>query len=246
MQGYAIKTLNNDYLGTLQDFYFDDHDWIIRYLVLEMATTASNRLLLISPEAVEAANPADETLTINLTASQLQASPNIEMEGTLSPQQEAELRNYYGWAALDSPRGALLTGYQLLDSSSALEANDEATLSEGAEEDNHLQEAKKVLKYAVQARDGDAGHVEDFLIDDENWTLQYLVVDTGNWLSGRKVLVSPSYVYQIDWAEAIVHVDLNQETVKNSPEYDLENSPSQEFEEGVYDPQNSDKAWLRR
>ena len=101
------------------------------------------------------------------------------------------------------------------------------------------------MKYAVQARDGEAGQVEDFLIDDENWTLQYLVVATGNWLSGKKVLVSPSYVDQIDWAEAIVHVNLNQETVKNSPEYDLESSTSPEFEE-VYDPQDPAKAWLRR
>ena len=127
-----------------------------------------------------------------------------------------------------------------------LEETDENILSEGAEEANHLQGAKRVLKYTVQARDGDAGQVEDFLIDHENWTLQYLVVDTGNWLSGRKVLVSPSYVYQIDWAEAVVHVDLNQETVKNSPEYDLESSTSQEFEERVYDPQDQNKAWLRR
>jgi hypothetical protein len=242
MQGHTLKTSNNEPVGTLQDFYFDDHDWIIRYLVVD--TKPSSRLVLISPEAVAASNPADEILTINLTASQIQASPDIDMKGSITPQQEAELRSYYGWSTLDAPRGALLTGYSLLAPSPALEEGGETIPS--AEEDHHLQEARRVLKYAVQARDGDAGQVEDFLIDDENWTLQYLVVDTGNWLSGKKVLVSPSYVYQIDWAEAIVHVDLNQETVKNSPEYDLESFTSQEFEERIYDPQDPAKAWLRR
>jgi hypothetical protein len=243
MQGHTIKTPNNDHLGTLQDFYFDDHDWIIRYLVVE--TAPSSRLVLISPEAIAASNPADENLTTNLTTSQIQASPDIDMKSSITPQQEAELRSHYGWSTLDAPRGALLTGYSLLAPSSVLEERDEPIPLEGTEEDNHLQEARRVLKYAVQARDGAAGQVEDFLIDDESWTLQYVVVDTGSWLSGRKVLVSPSYVYQIDWAEAVVHVDLNQETVKNSPEYDLESSTSQEFEERVYDPQDQNKAWLR-
>ena len=244
MQGQAIKTHNNEPIGTLQDFYFDNHDWIIRYLVVE--TTPSSRLVLISPEAVVASDPADETLTMNLTVSQIQASPDIDIKSSITPQQEAELRSHYGWPILDAPRGALLTEYRVLDPAPTLEESDENILPEAVEEAHRLQEANRVLKYAVQARDGEAGQVEDFLIDDESWTLQYLVVDTGSWLSGRKVLVSPSYVYQIDWAEAVVHIDLNQETVKNSPEYDLESSTSQEFEERVYDPQDQNKAWLQR
>jgi hypothetical protein len=243
MQGHAIKTYNNEPIGTLQDLYFDNHDWIIRYLVVE--TTPSSRLVLISPEAVVASDPADEILTINLTANQIQASPDIDIKSPITLQQETELRSYYGWPALDVPRDASLTQYRGLDPAPTLEESDENNPSEVAEEANRLQGVNRVLKYAVHARDGEAGQAEDFLIDNENWTLQYLVVDTGSWLSGRKVLVSPSYVYQIDGAESVVHVDLNQETVKNSPEYDLESSASQEFEESVYDPQDRNKVWLR-
>jgi len=243
IRGHKIKTLNHDHLGTLQDFYFDDHDWIIRYFVVD--TIPSNRLVLISPETIESFDRADETLTVNLTAAQLEASPDIDLERSISSRQEAEIRSYYGWPAIDSPKGALRTGYSLLTPPAPEEAGETTSLAE-AEEDSHLQDAKRVMNYAVHARDGEAGQVDDFLIDDENWTLQYLVVDTGNWLSGKKVLVSPSYVYEIDWAEAIVHVDLNQETIKNSPEYDLENPTSQEVGEGVYDSQDQNRVWLRR
>jgi len=241
MQGHQLKTTDNEQLGTLRDFYFDDHDWIIRYLVVDM--TPSNRLVLLSPEAVESFHGTDETLTVNLTAGQIASSPDIDLENSISSQQEAELRSYYGWPALAS-RGALLTGYSLLPPPPAVVESGETTSLE--EENNHLQDAQRVLKYAVQARDGATGHVDDFLIDDESWTLQYIVVDTGNWLSGKKVLVSPSYVYQIDWAEAIVHVDLNQETIQNSPEYELESFPSQDIEERVYDSQDQNRVWLRR
>jgi hypothetical protein len=113
--------------------------------------------------------------------------------------------------------------------------------SEAVERNHSLQSMKKVLSYTIQARDGDAGHIEDFLVDDQNWMLQYLVVDTRNWLPGRKVMVSPSWIDQIDEAEALIHINLSQETIKNSPEYDPAAPPEQQFEEKVYEHQDQSR-----
>jgi len=48
----------------------------------------------------------------------------------------------------------------------------------------------------LAASDGEIGQVKDFYFDDQNWVMRYLVVDTGSWLSGRKVLISPPCLWQ--------------------------------------------------
>jgi len=54
-----------------------------------------------------------------------------------------------------------------------------------------LRNAKGILNYVLQAKDGEIGRCKDFLFDDEKWTIRYIVADTRNWLPGRKVLVAP-------------------------------------------------------
>ena len=67
--------------------------------------------------------------------------------------------------------------------------------------DPHLRSAREVIGYYVAATDGDIGHVEDLVIDDATWMLPQLVIDTRNWLPGRKVLIDTSRLRSVDWAE---------------------------------------------
>ena len=73
--------------------------------------------------------------------------------------------------------------------------------------------------YHIQAADGEIGHVEDFIIDDETWAIRYLIIDTRNWWPGKKVLVSPQWIERVSWSESKVFVNLPRETIKQSPEY---------------------------
>ena len=68
--------------------------------------------------------------------------------------------------------------------------------------------------YYIEAKDGDIRHVEKFLIDDENWTIRYMVVDTRNWLPGKNVLVSPEWISSVSWSDKRVYVDLSREQIK--------------------------------
>ena len=86
--------------------------------------------------------------------------------------------------------------------------------------DIHLQSARDVSGYYVQAKDDDVGHVEDFLVDDHTWAIRYLVVDTRNWLPGRKVVLSPSWIKTVSWDDSRVYVDLLRKDVETAPEYD--------------------------
>jgi hypothetical protein len=85
-----------------------------------------------------------------------------------------------------------------------------------------LRSVQEVLGYQIQARDGEIGHIEDFMFDDKSWTLQYMVINTGGWLSDKRVLLAPSWVEEVRWSEAEIRLNLTRDTVKNSPEYEVE------------------------
>lgn len=54
-----------------------------------------------------------------------------------------------------------------------------------------LSPTNDLLNLAVSASDGAIGNVKDLYFDDETWAIRHLVVETGSWLSSRKVLISP-------------------------------------------------------
>ena len=93
-----------------------------------------------------------------------------------------------------------------------------------------LRSMKDLEEYAIRATDGTIGHVKDFYFDDVAWVIRYLVVDTGTWLSGRKVLISPIAIGHPNWTEKILPVAITKEQVKNSPTVDTEKPVSRQHE----------------
>ena len=74
--------------------------------------------------------------------------------------------------------------------------------------------------YHVHAIDGDIGHVENFLADDVNWDIRYLVIATHNWWPGKHVRLAPYAVKDIDWAGRRINVNVTRDQVKSSPSWD--------------------------
>ena len=85
--------------------------------------------------------------------------------------------------------------------------------------DPHLRSTKAVSGRHVNAKDGDIGHVVDFIIDDENWAIRYLVVSTSNWWLGHQVLISPHWSDNKNWNDTQISIDLTMEQIKKSPPY---------------------------
>ena len=93
-----------------------------------------------------------------------------------------------------------------------------------------LRSTKDLENYAIGATDGKIGHVKDFYFDDKTWVIRYLVVETGAWLSSRKVLISPIAIGEPNWAEKTLPVALTMERVKGSPDIDTEKPVSRQHE----------------
>ena len=93
----------------------------------------------------------------------------------------------------------------------------------------HLRSIDEVTGYHVHATDGDIGHVQGFLVDNANWGVRYLVVDTSNWRAGQHVLISPYAVKGTDWSERHIQLDLTRDKIKSSPSWNPSRLVTGEF-----------------
>jgi uncharacterized protein YrrD len=207
-------------IGKVEEFYFDDQSWSIRYLILKTGDWLSGREVLISPEALIKGAWKTHSFPVNLTKEQISNSPDIDTAKPVSRQQEIELYGYYPWQPY---WGSGFYAGGLWDISNSTPVVDQESLREvddRSDKDPHLRSTKEVKGYHIHATDGDIGHVSDFIIDDQTWELEYLVVDTHNWLGGKKVLIAVKHVSKVQWADSKVYADLNIDFIKNSEAFE--------------------------
>ena len=93
-----------------------------------------------------------------------------------------------------------------------------------------LRNMQELKSYAIGASNGEIGKIADIFFDDKSWVARYLVVDTGTWLTSRKVLISPYAVQRADWEHKRLAVSLSREQVKNSPDIDTNLPVSRQHE----------------
>ena len=214
LQGFKLHCLDGE-IGKIEQFYFDDKHWAIRYLVANTGNWLTGRQVLISPYALNVVNKEEQHISINLTKKQIEESPPLDTDKPVSRQFEVNYYGYYGWPMYWS--GSYMWGnypYILRDPEES-----KKTAKEKKTWDLSLRSTHEVSGYHIQAADGEIGHVEDFIIDDETWAIRYLIIDTQNWWPGKKVLISPKWINRVSWDESKAFVNLQRETIKQSPEY---------------------------
>ncbi len=220
-KGFTIEATDGK-LGTVSDFLFDDSTWKLRWLVVQTGNWMKDRKVLIHPSAITKADVPNQTLLVNLTRDQVEKSPGIATDEPVSMQMEYSLYGYYG---VDPLWGGGYYGSNAIAQPMAAPRFNEAEVAaalRGAHGpgDRHLCSLAEVTGYNIHASDGEMGHVESFLIDDQSWDIRYLVADTRNWWFGRHVLLSPASVKEIVWDEHSVNLNITCYKIKGSPPWD--------------------------
>jgi hypothetical protein len=239
LKGYKLDSLDGE-IGKVKEFYFDDRHWTIRYLVADTGNWLTGRQVLISPYALGAVVREEQHITIDLTKKQIEDSPSLNSDKPVSRQFEEAYYGYYGLPVYWG--GPYMWGaypYVVRDR----EKWKEFTQGEKAW-DPHLRSTYDVSGHHIQALDGELGHVQDFIIDDETWAIRYLIVDTHNWWPGKKVLVSPQWIERVSWGESKVFVNLSREIIKQSPEYTEESLLTRDYEIGLHRHYNRQGYWI--
>lgn len=212
-------------IGKLKDFLVEDEHWAVRYLVIDVGSWLNGRQVLVSPTAVAGLVPGGE-IAVDLTKEQIRSSPPIDTDQPVSRQHETDLHGYYGWAPYWTPYDSLGLGTVMHPVAMAplAQATAETSASSGLPNetsgDPHLQSAHHLTGYAIEAQDGDVGHLEDFVIDDTSWKIPYALIDTTNWWPGGRVVVPTDHLTGVSWADRRVFASLTREAVKASPAYD--------------------------
>lgn len=234
LRNYKIQAIDGD-LGAVKDELFDDRDWRLRYFVIDTGRWLAGREVLVSPTGVGRADWATRYLRVLLTRDQVRDAPEIDTDPPISRSAEEQLTAYYAW-----PQYWGLVEPSAVPSETPAEAHEtardarRARLASG-QGDADLRSVREVAGYHISARDGHLGHVQDFLGDDGDWVIRYLVLDTRNWLPGKRVLVSPMWIEAVDWKQAEVRVDLTREEIEHAPPYDPKMPMNREYERRLHD-----------
>ncbi len=240
IKGYAIAASDGQ-IGTVSDFLFDDANWAVRWLVVDTGTWLSGRKVLLPPSALGHLDPQARTFSVRLAMQQVKDSPDIDTAQPVSRQMEAGVYDYYGWSPYWG-MGLYMGGYGYAEGSMAASAYLEPMRREPAISDTqldagdpHLRSIEAVNGYHIHASDGEIGHVSDFLVEDADWSLHFLVVDTKNWWPGKTVLVSPRSVQEIDWHNKLVNLTVDRQKIKDSPPYDATTTVDGAYEKRFHD-----------
>jgi hypothetical protein len=248
LQGLTIRARDGE-LGSVEQFYFDDDTWAIRYLVVNTGGWLGGRPVLISPISV-IGQPDWESkrLDVSLTKKQVENSPDVDTHQPVSRQHEIEYLGYYGypfywggsdlWGPESYPAG-LAAVRAAAPRKTATKAHAGKKLT-----DSHLRMSDEVKGYFIGASDGEIGHLDGFVVDDEAWAIRYIEVATRNWWPGKKVLVSPAWIERMSWTDSKVYVGLSREAIQNAPGY-VESAPiTRGYENQLFSHYGRPPYWL--
>lgn len=239
LTGYNLHCLDGE-IGTVVEFYFDDQHWAVRYLVVNTGNWLTGKQVLISPYALTGVDAATGSINVNLTKRQIEESPSLDTDKPVSRQFEHDYYAYYGWPMYWS--GRYMWGH------SPFLVRDPVQWRAPAQGDEawnpHLRSMKDVSGHIIQATDGEIGHVDGFLLDDETWAVRYFIIDTRNWWPGKHVLVATHWIDKISWGESTVSVNLSCESIRQFPEYIEQKQMSRDDEIGLHRHYNLKGYWV--
>ena len=225
---YAIVA-SDGRIGTVIDLLFDDASWLVRWMVVDTGNWLSGRKVLLPPSVLGHPDLKRRAFSVRLTMNQVKDSPDIDTDRPVSRQMETKIYDYYGWSPYWGT-GFYMGGYGFMGGMGgamaatppigAMQHEKENSDTRRNDDDPHLRSIEAVTGYNIRATDGEIGHVEDFLVEDADWSIHYLIVDTKNWWPAKKVLISPRSARKIEWAHKLVNINVDRQTVKDSPAYD--------------------------
>jgi uncharacterized protein YrrD len=238
LKGYRLNATDGE-IGKVKEFYFDDLHWAVRYLIADTGNWLTDKQVLISPYSLNSVNIQTELIDINLTKKQIEDCPSLGKDLPVSQQFEEDYYRYHSWPNYWGVPN--LWGYY---PSLMNENEDQKEIKQTKKSgDPHLRSTNNVSGYHIEATDGEIGHVVDFIIDTETWAIRYLIIETGNWFTGKEVLISPKWIDEISWQELKVFINLTRESIKLSPEYTEENLLTREYEIQLHKYYNRHVYW---
>lgn len=238
--GYQILAKDGE-IGKAHDFYFDDVEWIVRYMVVNTGPWILGRKVLIAPPAFNQPAWMSKEFPVDLTRDQIKNSPEVDTVLPVSKQQEIAIHEYYEWVPYWKYTRPVSSTKQTtkpptLEEVSHPEQDRKDTIDRLAKKTSNLRSTKEVRGYDVVGEDGKLGKVADLIFDDDGWDIVYFLVDTDSLLvESKQTLVAIPWIDEIDFDDQEIEVNIKREMIEDSPPYDPETPINEAYEKVLYD-----------
>lgn len=242
LKGLTIQAKDGE-IGKVNDVYFDDNAWIVRYLIDKTGFWLFGQQVLISPASVQTIDMEKQQIRVDLTRDQVANSPNVDKEKPLT--RDAENNVDAGDIGVG---GVGVGGTDVMQGDAYLfpmALSDTREIVQDRESDGpNIISTDDVLRYQISTSDGDLGVVSDFILDVNSWEIRYLVIEIDEDQE-KKVLIDPEWIDWISWRKRRISVSMKREKIKACPNFDLSLPLQREYEDLLYDHYECKKYWER-
>jgi len=199
-------------LGPVEEMYFDDEKWTIRYIITDLEEVPEKDRAAVSPVSVDDVDWKNRMIMVDLSRDDVAGSPEVDVEEPIGRHKERQLNSYYRIPIYWS--GVGLWGNHVYPGLLAGESlEDEEDRGDG---ETHVHGTKEAFGYKIEATDGQIGRVDDLVVEEKTWEIQFLVIGTGNWLPGKKVIVDTHWIDQVNWRDGTVSVSLPRNAIRSA------------------------------
>lgn len=182
-------------VGTLEDVYFDHEEWRLRQAVVFTGPWLSGRWIMLPFSLLGPADPGKRTLPVAAGRERIRSAPVPDTDKPINRIFEAALAAHYDCPAYWNHPG-----------SPGVEAGS-----------THLLSAEELLGYHVEAMDGYVGRLEDYLVEEEDWTVRYLLTGARKWMSGRRMAAPADWIHMVSWRHRMVVLRHFREEIRKAP-----------------------------
>lgn len=217
LEDYNIVATDGE-LGKIKDLYVDEQKWDLRYVSIDTRKWLPGKKVLLSPSSITGVNEEEKQLEVKYDKETVRNSPDVPEETQLSRETEQQLNEYYGWGpTLADP---IMYGGGQMPTINLIRTPQTTTtepLHDPVNPEDELRSGDEVIGFRVHANNGKLGNVADFIYDDTNWKIRYVVVE-----SSDSILNPKYYVYNTDliesanWLEGDLYMSGSLETLEKA------------------------------
>lgn len=230
--GYKIKAIDGS-KGHVKDFLFDENQWIINYLQAQLGNLFVNKQVIIPRMFWKNPSWINEEFQVGVGKAEIEKCPDLEEHLPVSKKYETKLIKYYqAQTHLSSytpaPVVALAPAYvpEAKYTFNNLDSTNEPV----------LRSLNEVLGYSILTKDGKIGSLYDLIVDDRNWKIIYAVIDTDRLVPwSKKVLISISWLEQINYNQQHLKINLTTEKLLNGYEYHSSDPINEVYQKRKFD-----------
>ncbi|HEX8949328.1 MAG TPA: PRC-barrel domain-containing protein [Dissulfurispiraceae bacterium] len=240
--GYAVIAKDGE-VGAVEEFLFDDREWAIRFIVVRTGDWLPGKKVLLPPSVLEEPDWELPKLHITIERAQLARGPILGAHEPASRMFQIDLYKHFGWAPFWLEEEYFNVPLHPSEVSSGLSRDQEKA------DDPHLLSTADTIEYRVEALNGDVGHPEDFVMDEDDWIIYYFAValdrseNVPEEETAKSVLIATEWVQKTAKEAGRVYLELDRDAVLRSPAYDPALPVDREYELELYDHYGRPRYW---